>query len=47
MKRLLIWVLTSLYPNICVFEKTEKKSMYEDEYGNSWQCFCRKKKEID
>lgn len=44
MKKLLIWLLTTLYPSICVFEKTAKNSMYEDEKGNLWQCFCRRRK---
>ncbi len=44
MKKFLIWLLTSLYPAICVFEKTAKNSMYEDDEGNVWQCFCRKKR---
>lgn len=44
MKKFLIWVLTSMYPEVCVFERTSKNSMYADADGNMWQCFCRKKK---
>lgn len=43
MKRFLIWALTSFYP-VIVMEKTEKSSMFEDEKGNTWQAFCRKRK---
>lgn len=44
MKKFLIWALTSLYPGVCVFERTAKNSMYKDENGDMWQCFCRKRK---
>lgn len=42
MKKFLIWALTTFYP-VIVMERTEKSSMFEDEKGNLWQAFCRKK----
>lgn len=43
MKKFLIWLLKSLYPDVCVFQKTIKKSIFISDKGERWQCFCRKK----